>query len=305
MVSIPSPAAGRPAAAASAAMPAAERVPLLNGFAVPALVPGLLLVGALLALFQYGFRQYIPGSIEVGGFTLDNAARLARPIYFRVFVDSLWYAGLTATGALLLGYPLAFALVRSSSSVFRSIVLIVAISPLFTSDIVRNYAWLVVLGKNGLVNSTLLALGVVSQPLAILYTPVAVVIALIQHAIPVMVVILAAALSHIDPRYERAAEGLGAGPLRIFLHVTLPLSLPGILSGVVTIFAWTLSAFATPQLVGGGRVTMIANLVYNAGFSSFNLPFAAMLSLAALVLTMLVLGGLTLLARRLERLGGH
>ena len=286
-------------------MPSVKRSPFFNWFAVPSLVPGLMLVGALIALFQYGFRQYLPGSIEVGGFTLDNAARLGRPVYLRVFIDSLYYAALTATGALILGYPLAFAMVRSKSSLFRSVILIIAISPLFTSDIVRNYAWLVVLGKNGLVNTTLIAVGIIDQPLAILYTPLAVIIALIQHAIPIVVVILAAALSHIDSSYERAAEGLGAGTFRIFLHVTLPLSMPGILSSFITIFAWTLSAFATPQLVGGGRVVMIANLVYNAGFASFNLPLAAMLSLAALALTMLVLGILRLLAGRLERMGAH
>ena len=104
-------------------------------------------------------------------------------------------------------------------------------------------------------------------------------IALVQYSMPVMVIILAAAISHIDVDYERAATSLGASPLNVFLRVTLPLSAPGIISGFITIFAWTLSAFATPQLVGGGKVNMISNMVYNMGFSNFDFPFAAVLSM--------------------------
>ena len=106
---------------------------------------------------------------------------------------------------------------------------------------------------------------------------------------PVMVIMLAAALSHIDRDYEKAAESLGAGPVRTFLTVTLPLSMPGIVAGVTTAFAWTFSAFATPQLIGGGRVNMISNLVYQLGFASFNFPFAASLCVAGLALTIVVL----------------
>ena len=106
---------------------------------------------------------------------------------------------------------------------------------------------------------------------------------------PVMVIMLAAGLSHIDRDYQKAAESLGAGPIRAFLTVTLPLSMPGVVAGVTTAFAWTFSAFATPQLIGGGRVNMISNLVYQLGFASFNFPFAASLCVAGLALTIVVL----------------
>ena len=161
---------------------------------------------------------------------------------------------------------------RSRSALLKSVILIITISPLFTGDIVRTYAWLIVLGKNGFINSVLRDLGVIAQPLDLLYTPAGVVIALVQYSMPVMVIILAAAISHIDVDYERAATSLGASPLNVFLRVTLPLSAPGIISGFITIFAWTLSAFATPQLVGGGKVNMISNMVYNMGFSNFDFP---------------------------------
>src|SRR5947207_870262 len=129
--------------------------------------------------------------------------------------------------------------------------------------------------------------------------------ALVHVTLPVMVIMLAAALSHIDRDYERAAASLGAGPIRAFLTVTLPLSTPGIIAGVTTAFAWTFSAFATPQLIGGGRVNMVANLVYQLGFASFNFPFAASLSVAGLLLTFAVLGLMRVAAGRLEAIRQH
>jgi putative spermidine/putrescine transport system permease protein len=138
-----------------------------------------------------------------------------------------------------------------------------------------------------------------------MFTRLGVVTALVHVTLPVMVIMLAAALAHIDPDYERAATSLGAGPIRAFLTVTLPLSTPGIIAGVMTAFAWTFSAFATPQLIGGGRVNMISNLVYALGFASFNFPFAASLSVAGLALTLLVLALMRVPASRLEKIGLH
>jgi putative spermidine/putrescine transport system permease protein len=282
-----------------------RRSPFFHWFVAPAVVLAVVFVASMAALFQYSFREYIPGSIAVGGFTLGNFARMAKWLYVRVFIDSLHFAALTALFNLLLGYPLAYALVRSRSALLKSVIMIVTISPLFTGDIVRTYAWLIVLGKNGFINSVLRDLGLITQPLELLYTPAGVVIALVQYSMPVMVIILAAAISHIDVDYERAAASLGASPLKVFFKVTLPLSAPGIVSGLITIFAWTLSAFATPQLVGGGKVNMISNMVYNMGFSNFDFPFAAVLSMTALVLTMALLALVRISARRFERIGLH
>ncbi|HEX2114355.1 MAG TPA: ABC transporter permease [Alphaproteobacteria bacterium] len=286
-------------------MRTSRKSPFFHWFVVPAVVLAVVFVSAMAALFQYSFREYIPGSIAVGGFTFGNFARMAKWLYVRVFVDSLNYAALTAVFNLLLGYPLAYALVRSRSAILKSLIMIVTISPLFTGDIVRTYAWLIVLGKNGFINSVLRDLGLITQPLELLYTPAGVVIALVQYSMPVMVIILAAAISHIDVDYERAAASLGASPVKVFFKVTLPLSAPGIVSGLITIFAWTLSAFATPQLVGGGKVNMISNMVYNMGFSNFDFPFAAVLSMTALLLTMALLALIRFSAQRFERIGLH
>lgn len=274
-------------------------------FVLPSVFLAVALVASLASLFQYSFREYIPGSIKVGDFTLGNFGRMGSWVYLRVFIDSLLLSACTAIANLVLGYPLAYSLVRSKSSLLKSTILITTIVPMFTGDIVRTYSWLVVLGKNGFINGTLKAAGIIDTPLELLYTPLGVTVALVQYSLPVMVIILAAAISHIDVAYEKAAASLGAGPLRVFWNVTLPLTMPGILSGTVTIFAWTLSAFATPQLVGGGKVNMISNMVYQLGFSNFDFPFAAVLSMAALALIFAILGLMSLGMRRLERVGLH
>ncbi|MBI3706580.1 MAG: ABC transporter permease [Proteobacteria bacterium] len=282
-----------------------QRSPFFYWFVLPSATLAIVFAAAMIALLQYSLRQHIPGSLVVGGFTLDNFARMAKWVYARVFVDTLLLSFYTALLNLLLGYPLAYALIRSRSAWLKGVIFIATIAPLFTGDIVRTYSWIIVLGNNGFVNVVLKELGIITTSLQMLYTPFGVVVALVQYSMPVMVIILAAAISHIDVDYEKAAASLGANPLKVFVNVTLPLSLPGILSGFITIFAWTLSAFATPQLVGGGKVNMIANMVYNVGFSNFDFPFAAVLSLTALGLTMGLLTLLRLSVRRFEHVGLH
>ena len=257
------------------------------------------------ALLQYAFRQHIAGSIQVGGFTLENFGRMSSWVYLRVFVDSLLLSAYTAGLSLLLGFPLALALVRTRSAALKSGIMIATIIPLFTGDIVRTYSWLIVLGKHGFINGSLKWMGLIETPFELLYTMLGVTLALVQYALPVMVIILSAAISHINTDYEKAAASLGAGSLAVIWHVTLPLSMPGILSGTVTIFAWTLSAFATPQLVGGGKVNMVSNMVYQLGFSNFDFPFAATLSLVSLALILGILGLLGAAMRRMEHVGLH
>ena len=257
------------------------------------------------AVLQYSLRAHIPGSLDAGGFTLDNFTALLKPLYARVFLDTVWICLLTAFFALLLGYPLAYALVRTPNVLVKSAILVTAVTPLFLGEVVRTYSWIIVLGNNGFVNAMLLKAGLIEPPLQLMFTTFGVVVALVHVTLPVMVIMLAAALAHIDRDYERAAGTLGASPVRAFLTVTLPLSAPGIVAGVTTAFAWTFSAFATPQLIGGGRVNMVSNLVYQLGFASFNFPFAASLSVAGLALAFATLALLRLAARPLERMGPH
>jgi putative spermidine/putrescine transport system permease protein len=279
--------------------------PFLRAFVSPAALCAFGFMAALAAVMQYSVRAYVPGSLEAGGFTLANFAALMKPLYARVFLDTVWICFLTAFFTLIVGYPLAYALVHARNVAIKSTILVIAVTPLFLGEVVRTYSWIVVLGNNGFVNAMLRKAGLVDQPVQFMFTKFGVVTALVHVTLPVMVIMLAAALAHIDRDCERAAASLGAGPVRAFLTVTLPLSMPGIIAGVTTAFAWTFSAFATPQLIGGGQVNMVSNLVYQLGFASFNFPFAASLSVAGLVLTFAVLALMRAAARPLEKIGPY
>ncbi|MGL4286105.1 MAG: ABC transporter permease [Phreatobacter sp.] len=270
-------------------------------FVTPCILVGLAVVASLASVFQYSFREFVPGSLNTGGFTLDNFARIGRPLYFWVIVDTFLISFLTAVFCLLLSYPVAYALVRTQQEWLRTLLVILAITPLFTGEIVRTYAWMLVLGTEGFINSGLLALGLISKPFQFMYTKLGVVVALVHFSMPVMIILLATAIGHVNRDYEKAAANLGAAPLTVFWRVTVPLTMPGIIAGTVVIFAWTMSAFATPQLIGGGKVLMISNLVYLQGLSSFNFPLAAVLSVVAFVAAVGSLVVIQPFVSRLER----
>jgi putative spermidine/putrescine transport system permease protein len=280
--------------------------PFFIAFLLVSIAPAALFIVAILYVVQYGFRRYIPGSLEMGGFTLANFARIfLEPIYAVVVLDTVLISVLTAVFALVLSYPLAYILVRTRSTWLKTSLLVIAVSPLFAGEVVRSYAWLLVLGTNGFLNSLLLDLGLVSQPIQFLYTRGGVILALVQFMMPVMIILLATAISHIDVTYQKAAANLGATPFRVLWHITLPLSTPGILSGLIVVFAWTMSAFSTPQFIGGGKVMMLSNLVFTQGLLSFNLPLAAVLSIVALVAAIASLILMGLLLRRFEQVSLH
>src|SRR5258708_3031222 len=261
--------------------PVMSQRPLLRVLVSPAALCALGFTAALAAVMQYSLRAYVPGSLEAGGFTLANFAALMKPLYARVFLDTVWICVPTAFFTVIGGYPLGYALVHVRNAALKSAILVITVTPLFLGEVVRTYSWIIVLGNNGFVNAMLLKAGLIDAPLQLMFTRLGVVTALVHVTLPIMVIMLAAALAHIDRDYERAAASLGAGPIRVFLTVTLPLSTPGIIAGVTTAFAWTFSAFATPQLIGGGRGNMVSDPGYHPGFASFYFPLAARLFVAA------------------------
>lgn len=200
------------------------------------------------------------------------------PPYLRYIWDTVVLSALTTLLTLVVSYPVAYALARTTSARLRSLLLVLTLAPFFTGAIVRTYAWVLVLGQS-----------FIRWPVKLLFEPSGVLIGLVHFSMPAMILILAAAISHIEPAYERAAASLGASPARVFARVTLPLSLPGIVSGALVVFAWTFSAFATPEMLGGGRVKMIANVVKDLALDSFNWPGSAAFAAVALVLTLLIL----------------
>lgn len=247
----------------------------------PALVVLAIFAAALAALLQYSVRAFVPGSLVSGGLTLDNFGAVVAPQYLGSIWDTVVLSVATTVVTLVLSYPVAYALARAQSRAVRSWLLVLTLAPFFTGAIVRTYAWMLVLGNT-----------VVTWPVPLLFTERGVLIGLVHFSMPTMILLLAAAISHVDPALERAAASLGAPPARVFRRVTLPLSMPGIVSGSLVVFAWTLSAFPTPELLGGGKVKMIANVVKDLALDSFNWPGAAAFAMLALALTLALLGAI-------------
>jgi len=144
--------------------------PFLGLFVAPAVLCALGFAVALAAVMQYSLRAYVPGSLEPGGFTLANFTALLRPLYARVFLDTVWICFLTALFTLIVGYPLAYALVHARNVTLKSAILVITVTPLFLGEVVRTYSWIVVLGNNGFLNSMLLKSGLIEQPLQLMFT---------------------------------------------------------------------------------------------------------------------------------------
>ena len=174
--------------------------PFLRLFVAPAVLCALGFAAALAAVMQYSLRAYVPGSLEAGGFTLANFAALMRPLYARVFLDTVWICFLTALFTLIIGYPLAYALVHARNVALKSAILVIAVTPLFLGEVVRTYSWIVVLGNNGFLNSMLLKLGLIDAPMQFMFTEFGVITALVHVTLPVMVIMLAAASSRRGSR---------------------------------------------------------------------------------------------------------
>ena len=233
------------------------------------------------------------------GLTMAHFQTLSHDAVFaKVLVTTLRTAAIVTAGTLLLGYPVALTLSRLSGTAAR-IVLMVVLLPFWTSVLVRSYAWMVLLGRKGLINESLLASGLIETPLKLLNTPLAVDIAMIHILLPYMILPVASVLGQIDPSLPRAAASLGAPPFIIFLRVIFPLSVPGIAAGTLLVFVLSLGFYITPALVGGPRDMMLSMLIAQQ-IELLNWPYAACLSAALLGFTLLMIG----LARLMLGAGG-
>ena len=220
-------------------------------------------------------------------FTLRHYDRMVDDIYYyEVLWQTLRLGILTTIVSLLMGYPLAFLLARMRSAAGRSLLLMAVIAPMVMGLVVRTYAWLGMFSNRGVINGTLLGLGLIDEPIAFLGTEGAVVIALCHIYVPFMILTLTGVVARIDPRLEEAARGLGATRVAAFLQVTLPLSAPGILAGSLLVFALTISAYVTPIVIGGYEIQTLPMLIFQQVSASFNLGFAAALGVVLLIVAL-------------------
>jgi len=251
-------------------MRARRRLPL-----VALLAPPLALLGGV---FVFPIAQVVWGSFFAPELTLQHYARMITvPVYARVFWTTLKISLLTTLGCLLLGYPAAYFLASRRAST-RQLLLICVIVPFFISLLVRNYIWMILLQRNGLLNRLLLEWGWISRPLELMYNEFGVLVAMVHMLLPYMIFPVLSALLAIPGELPQASAGLGAGPVRTFARVTLPLSLPGIAAGSLLVFIVALGFFITPALLGGPRQMMISNLIEFNVRQVLNWPFAFALS---------------------------
>ena len=253
--------------------PAARRSLLLT---LPSLgVILLVLVLPLLLMAAFSLWRFVPGKITDYSLTIANYQRFLLDGFYLGVIGETMRLGLIVTAlSLILGYPVAFFLARTTSR-WQPVLVYLIFVPMMISLVVRAYGWMVLLGYTGVVNATLGKLGLIAMPLRLLNSVHAVVLGLVEVLLPFMVIPILAALRDIPPAVEEAARALGATPRQTFLRVTLPLSVPGMVSGSLMVFSLTITSYALPALLGGAKVKMISGIAYDAMLVSYNWPFGS------------------------------
>ncbi|MBV9785359.1 MAG: ABC transporter permease [Acidisphaera sp.] len=282
------------------------------GPAVPAAAPALrgrlslplslLLVAPLVLLLAWAFflpiGRLLLTSVTEPTLTLTNYRRLiTQPLYAEVILRTVWISFACTAAALLLGYPVA-ALMARPGRVVPKIAAVCVMVPLWTSVLVRSYAWIILLDRKGVINTLLVQSGVIAKPLTMLYTDGAVLMAMTHVLLPFMILPIYSSLRSLPVDLPRAAANLGAGRVRVFFAVTLPLSLPGVFAGCLLVFVMALGFYVTPALLGGPQTLMIATLIGQQATELLDWPFAGAISCVLLVLSL----GMVITFKRLLRL---
>ena len=257
-------------------------------FLAPARAVNLLLFIAPMAIvLAYSLlSRGIYGGVE-RPWTVESYTRLIDPLYGGILLRSFWISGLSTVICLLLGFPMALFIARSGSR--RNLYLNLVILPFWTSFLVRTYAWMFLLRDTGLINTVLQSLGVIHQPLPLLYNDGAVILGLVYGYLPFMVLPLYTTLEKLDTHLLEASADLGAKPWVTLTRIIIPLSAPGIRAGSILVFITCLGAYLTPDLLGGSKTVMIGNVIQNQFTQARDWPFGAAASLALMALVMVML----------------
>jgi spermidine/putrescine transport system permease protein len=262
---------------------------LIAWMAVFAFVPNLLVVGA--SLGRTSSETFV-----IPALTLVNYARLFDPGYLHILISSLWLAGGVTLLSLALGYPFAAILARTRPPL-RNLLLLLVVIPFWTNSLVRTYAMIAILNTHGLLNRLLTWLGLIETPLRLMYTPGAVLAGLTYTLLPFMVLPLYAALERLDMRYLEAARDLGASPRQTFMRVTLPLTMPGVISGCMLVFLPAIGMFYVADVLGGARSMLLGNFIRDQFLTTRDWPLGSAASVAMSLIMVLLL----LLYRRSRR----
>jgi spermidine/putrescine transport system permease protein len=262
---------------------------VLGGFFV---VPLLLMLGLSFAQRStYGGIAPIDdlAAYVTGGDFLANYARSLQPIYLLIYWRSLWLAVATTAICLLVSYPIAYTVALLAPPRWKGALLELVVIPFWTSFLVRTYAWMLILRSEGLANTLLVGSGLVDHPLPLLYNDFAVMIGLVYGELPFMILPLYASLEKLDRSLLEAGADLGAGPLSTFFRVTVPLTMPGMVAGVVLVFIPSIGQFIVSDLLGGAKTVLVGNLIQNQFAVARNKPFGAAIAFELTLVVLLLL----------------
>ncbi|KPW63903.1 ABC transporter permease [Pseudomonas syringae pv. broussonetiae] len=251
-----------------------------------ALYIGLLVLPLGLTLLSFNVFDYQVG-VKSDSYTLANYTAVVTDSYFyEIFLRTFWISALVTLLCVLIGVPEAYILSRMGTP-WRSIFLILILTPLLISVVVRAFGWSLLLGADGLINQAIQFMG--GRPVKLLYTPFAVIIALVHVMLPFMIIPVWTSLQKLDPTAEQAALSLGASQAKVMRLIVLPQVMPGVLSGSLIVFGLAASSFAIPGLLGGRRLKMVATVIYDQYLSELNWPMGATLAVALLLVNLLVM----------------
>lgn len=219
----------------------------------------------------------------VYNFTWENYIRAFDWKWLKILLVSIWYAFLTTVICMVVGYPVAYFIGRSSDR-FRTLLITLVMIPFWTSFLIRTYAWIAILSRDGLLNSFLMSASIIPEPIGMMYTPFAVVLGLVYTYLPFMILPIYTSVERLDGAMIEAAYDLGAGPVRAFSKVIIPLTRPGIVAGALLVFVPSVAMFAITNLMGGGSNPTIGEVIQKQFTSARNMPFGAALGTLLLIL---------------------
>ncbi|MCT4542554.1 MAG: ABC transporter permease [Vallitalea sp.] len=265
------------------------------------LIPGLIIIIAFLFIpLIYTIGTTFKGET---GFTFERYVNFFKDGYFvKIFNRTLRIALITAIISMILGMPVAYYISRTKKSV-RGIFIACTVFPLLTNSVVRSFAWMTILGKNGVINKLLLNLNIIEKPLKLLYTESAIIIGTVYLFLPLMVVSLVGVMENIEGDLIEAAESLGASKIKAFFKVIFPLSVPGLIVGSVLVFTGAFTAYTTPQLLGGNKNIVLSTLVYQRAMTLGDWTGASVVATVMIITTLTVIAIINKLASRLNERG--
>ena len=221
-----------------------------------------------------------------------------REIFFRTIRISL----ISSVICMFIGVPVAYFISRTSKKL-RGLFIALTVFPILTNSVVRSFAWMSILGKNGVINNLFMKLKIISEPMSLLYTEGAIIVGTVYIFLPLMIISLVGVMENVDNDLLEAAESLGANKIKAFFKVIFPLSLPGLIVGTVLVFTGSLTAYTTPQLLGGNKNTVLATLIYQKTMTLGDWQGAAVVATIMIVVTLIVIKGINFLASRLDKRG--